>query len=294
MQRRWGYLAVLGAVVLWGSSGPMSVALFQMGAEPESLALLRPLLGVGALLLFDLFRKKRTGLKNVRELLLLVGLGGLTVGLFQLAFQFSTETVGVPTTVGLLYLSPAIVVATSGPVLGEWPRPLTVLLALVSVAGVWLMVMGAGTATGGGSVLWGVLCGVGFAAYTLFGRRFAGDHGAFDVILYSTVGGTLILLTAWGVGATDVRMPPLRSWPLLITFAVTTMAVAAVLYFEGLRRIEASRATIFATAEPVVASLLAAALLGQTMAGIGWVGLALVVSGVAGAYSLRGEAIDPH
>ena len=91
-----------------------------------------------------------------------------------------------------------------------------------------------------------------------------------------------------------MTMPPAHSWWLLIVFALTTMSVAALLFFDGLKRVEASRASIVATAEPVVASVLAATLLGQVMSPIGWLGLLLVVGGVAGAYALEGAWTDPH
>lgn len=295
---RVGYLEVLCAAVLWASSGPFSVTLVEMGATPESLALLRPLLGALALVAFTAFRRNGSTEKrpplSAGTILMLLGAGGVGVGLFQLAFQFSTAAVGVPTTVGLLYLAPAIVVALAGPVVGEWPKPITVALALLSVGGVWLMVRGAGTASDSGSVTWGVICGATFAGYTLFGRLTAPRYGALAVILYSTLGGSLVLLGAWGIGVIDVALPPRDSWPLLLVFAVTTMSVAALLYFDGLKRVEASRASIIATAEPVVASVLAAVLLGQTMNPVGWVGLVLVVGGVAGAYGLKGAWTDAH
>lgn len=294
---RIGYLEVLGAAVLWAASGPFSVTLMEMGATPESLALLRPLLGAIALLAVTVVRTNdRTGKEPItpRIVLLLVGAGGIGVGLFQLAFQFSTEAVGVPTTVGLLYLAPAIVVALAGPVVDEWPGPKTVAVALVSVGGVWLMVRGAGTATDSGSIVWGVTCGISAAAYTLFGRVTSPRFGAFTVILYSTIGGSLALLGAWGIGIIDVALPPPESWPLLVVFAVTTMAIASLLYFDGLKKLEASKASITATAEPVVASILATLLLGQTMQPIGWFGLMLVVGGVAGAYGLTESRSSPR
>jgi DME family drug/metabolite transporter len=51
---RWlGYLEAIAAACLWGSSGIFSVHLFRAGVPPESLALLRPM--VGALVLVAVF-----------------------------------------------------------------------------------------------------------------------------------------------------------------------------------------------------------------------------------------------
>ena len=51
--RRLGYLEALCAACLWGSSGIFSVHLFRMGVPPESVALLRSV--VGALVLVAVF-----------------------------------------------------------------------------------------------------------------------------------------------------------------------------------------------------------------------------------------------
>jgi DME family drug/metabolite transporter len=64
--------------------------------------------------------------------------------------------------------------------------------------------------------------------------------------------------------------------------------MATVLFFDGLGRIQASRAAIVSTVEPVVAALLATMLLGQGLTLVGWLGLGLVVVGVAGSYASDG------
>ncbi|NIR79687.1 MAG: EamA family transporter, partial [Gemmatimonadetes bacterium] len=133
-----GYAEAVGAASLWGSSGIFAVHLFRLGVPPESLALLRPLVG-GALLL------ALVALRNARRLaidpagLVILGLGGgLAIGVFQIAYQLSTDAVGVPSTVALLYLAPAVVAAGSGPLLGEWPDRTRIALLVVTLSGVWL------------------------------------------------------------------------------------------------------------------------------------------------------------
>ena len=109
---RWlGYLEAVAAASLWATSGIFSVTLFRMGVPPESLALLRPV--VGALILAaGLLLWRADSLKISRRGLLVLGVGGgAIVGAFQMAYQLSTDAVGVPTTVALLYVSPAIVAA---------------------------------------------------------------------------------------------------------------------------------------------------------------------------------------
>jgi drug/metabolite transporter (DMT)-like permease len=210
----------------------------------------------------------------------------MAVGVFQIAYQLSTDAVGVPTTVALLYLAPAIVVAGSGPLLGEWPTARRVALVGLTLLGVWLTVLGAEDvpATFGTSGLaWGVLAGVGYATYTLFGRFATPRYGSAKTVLYSTAGACVVLASLVPLAPVPMTLPSgAAAWLLLIVFGALTIAAAQLLFFDALGRIEASGASIATAAEPAVAAVLATILLSQGLQPAGWVGIGLVVAGVVG------------
>ena len=56
-----------------------------------------------------------------------------------------------------------------------------------------------------------------------------------------------------------------------------------------MRRIEAAPAAVAATIEPVVGTLLALLLFTQQLTALGWLGLALVVGGVAMGYLVEAK-----
>ena len=282
-----GYAEALLAAVLWGSSGIFSVHLFTLGVPPQSLAILRPALGalmVAAYLIA--LRGPRALRVGGRGLLALALGGGSVVGLFQLAYQMSIDAVGVPSTVALVYLAPAIVVAVSGPLLGEWPTTRRVSLAALTLVGVWMTVLAADDVTpafGGSGVAWGVAGGASYAGYTLFGRWATPRYGSGPTLVYSVLGACAWLAATLPFLADGIPLPPSgRAWALLAVFALVTVAGAQFLFFDALGRIEAGRAAITSAAEPVVAALLATVLLSQGLAPLGWLGVALVVVGVAG------------
>jgi len=285
--RLLGYLEAVAAACLWGSSGIFAVHLFRLGVPPESVALLRPLVGVlfllGGLALThpETLRVDLTGFA-----ILCVG-GGAAVGIFQVAYQMSTDAVGVPRTVALLYLAPALVTAASGPLLREWPTIRRLALVALTLGGVWLTVAGAEDveATFGSQGLgWGVLAGASYATYTLFGRFAAPRFGSARTVFYSTLGACLLLAVVLPVASGPPVMPQgARAWTVLIAFGGLTIAAAQFLFFDALSRIEASRASVGAAAEPAVAALLATVILSQGLAPVGWLGMAMIVAGVVGA-----------
>jgi drug/metabolite transporter (DMT)-like permease len=93
----------------------------------------------------------------------------------------------------------------------------------------------------------------------------------------------VVLAVAVPVAFGPLSLPPTPTgWLILVVFSVLTIAGAQLVFFDALRRIEAGRASVAASAEPVVAALLATLLLDQGLSTIGWIGIALVVAGVAG------------
>ncbi len=290
-----GYVEALAAASLWGSSGIFAVSLFRMGLPPESVALLRPVLGAVFLIVYLGVARAETLRVDLRGLLILGLAGGSAIGLFQIAYQLSTDAVGVPATVALLYLAPALVVAASGPLLGEWPTAGRVALVAVTLAGVWLSVLGAEETSatfGTTGVAWGILAGVSYGAYTLFGRFAAPRYGSARTVLYSTIGSCVLLAAAVPIVSGPVVLPrDGDTWLLLLLFALLTIAVAHFLFFDALARIEAGKVSITTAVEPVVAALLATTLLAQGLSPAGWLGIVLVVVGVAGV-GLSADRMD--
>lgn len=281
-----GYGQAVAAATLWGSSGIFAVNLFRLGVPPESLALLRPVVGTLILLAIVGVRAPSSLRIDRRAFLILAGGGGFAVGVFQIAYQLSTDAVGVPSTVALLYLAPAVVAAASGPLLGEWPDRTRIGLLVLTLTGVWLSVLGADDVTaefGSAGVGWGVLAGVSYGAYTLFGRHAAPRYGSVPTVVYSTLGSCIFLALAVPVISGPVVLPTSgQAWILLAAFGFLTIAVAHFLFFDALSHIDASRGSIATSVEPVVAAVLATLLLGQGLAPLGWFGIVLVVVGVAG------------
>jgi DME family drug/metabolite transporter len=271
---------------MWGSSGVFAVHLFRLGVPPETVALVRPLFGV-AILVVGFLLVRPALLRVSPRGLVVIGLGGgVPVGVFQLAYQSSIDASGVPTTVALLYLAPALVAGVGGPLLGEWPSARRLALIALTVVGVWLTVLGAEAVEprfGASSLGWGFLCAGSYASYTLFGRYATPRFGSVPTAVFSTAGACSILALAVPALPGPLVLPAsARAWLLLAAFGALTIAVAQFLFFDALGRVEASTASVVAAAEPVVAALLATMLLDQGLGPLGWVGIGLVVLGVAG------------
>ncbi|MEX1050051.1 MAG: EamA family transporter, partial [Gemmatimonadales bacterium] len=89
-----GYLLALGAGVVWGTTGPLSTALYAEGASITGIGFWRILIGVLVLAVWGLTRPGFFQMDR-RGLWLIAGAGGALVALFEVAYQFGIAGAGV-------------------------------------------------------------------------------------------------------------------------------------------------------------------------------------------------------
>ena len=284
----------LAAGSLWGTTGPLSTRLYAEGAALTGIGFWRILIGGAALALYALVADR--GMFRIdRRGLLVVGVGGgALVALFEVAYQFGIAGAGVAGAAALLYTAPVIVTVLALPVLGERLTSLRLALAAVVMAGAALTVTGGSHAGGmpgsaGASlaqgVAGGVLAALSYAGTTLLARYAVPRFGALRVLFYEILGGTLVLAVVLPLaGHPPVPPPTPGAWAYTLTLTLATVLLANFAFFAAARRIEAAPVSVAATIEPVVGALLALMLLGQQLTAIGWLGLTMVVTGVAAGY----------
>ena len=300
-----GYAFALGAGALWGTTGPLSTALYKEGEAITGIGFWRVLLGTiavaayGLLVRRDLFKVDRRGL-------LLVGLGGgALVALFEVAYQFAIAGAGVAGAAALLYTAPFLVALLARPLLGEALTSRRLLLAAVVGVGAVFAVQGgshganlAGVATPrlALGVAGGLLAALSYAGTTLLARFAVPRYGVTKVLFLEILGGTVLLgIVLPLAGRAPVPPATAGGWIYIAALVVATVILANVFFFSATRRIEAAPTAVAATIEPVVGTLLALALFSQRLTLLGWLGLLMVVGGVAASYAdeARGGAAEP-
>jgi DME family drug/metabolite transporter len=242
----------------------------------------------GLLFRRDLFQVDRRGL-------LLVGLGGgALVALFEVAYQFAIAGAGVASAAVLLYTAPFLVAILARPLLGEaLTSPRLLLAAVVGVGAVFAVQGGSHGANLAGvavprlalGVAGGLLATLSYAGTTLLARFAVPRYGVVKVLLLEIAGGTVLLgIVLPLAGRTPVPPATAGGWIYIGALVVGTVLLANVFFFSATRRIEAAPTAVAATIEPVVGTLLALFLFSQRLTLLGWLGLLMVVGGVAASY----------
>lgn len=293
-----GYLFALGAGAVWGTTGPLSTALYAEGAAITGIGFWRILLGAPALGVWGatqpgFFKMDRRGFWLVAVV------GGALVALFEVAYQFGIAGAGVAGAAALLYLAPVVVAVLAQPLLGERLTALKLGLALVVMVGATLTVRGTTREAFIGDaplpsvvvgVVGGLLAAASYAGTTILARWAVPRYGTLKVLFWEITGGTVILGVILPLtGHTPVPPGTPGGWLFLLALAGGPVLGANFLFFAAVKRIEAAWTAVAATIEPVAGAVLALLLFSQRLTPLGWVGLVLVVTGVAGGYVREGR-----
>jgi len=265
---------VFTAGVLWGVLGVFAEGILGAGVGPLEISFWRATLAGGAFLAHAIVRGRlrlaRPGDIGAFALFALVG-----VTLFYASLNLSIAAGGVSLAWILMYSAPAFVAVLAALLLKERLTRTKVLLVSLATLGVVLVARGGGRGidVNAASVGWGLAAGISYASYYIFGkwvlRRYA------PVTIYAVVLpiGALGLLPMVHFHAKSAH-----TWLLLVALAVVSTYLAYLAYYTGLRAIQASRAVLVATVEPVVATGLAALLFGERFGVAGLIGALLVLA----------------
>ncbi|WP_420159131.1 DMT family transporter [Nocardiopsis sp. CNT-189] len=285
--RMW---AVAAAAGLWGTSALMREPLSAVMPAP-SIVFYEHLIIALCLSPWAVPAFRELARSGARTIVAMAVVGGgssaLATTLFTLAF-----TTGDPITPQVLQkLQPLFAILLAVLLLGERLRPRFALYALPALAGAWLLAfpdplsvtLGSAKAAAlalGAAALW--------AGGTVLGRL-AGTTMAFMHV--TTARFCIALPVALAISlatGSSLALDPARI-PMLAALALGPGLLALSLYYWGLGRTAASRATLAELAFPLVSALVGVAFLGAEPAWSQWLGGAVVLVSVTAMALSRGS-----
>lgn len=220
-----------------------------------------------------------------RERLTLVGLGALGVPLNQLLFVVGLNRTSASHAAISVAVTPVLVLMlasiagheriTSRKVFG-------MLLALAGVTGIELARGG----HGGGATFQGdcfiFLSSAVLALFTVFGKRLTRRYDGVTMFTHAYMGAGLAYLpmTLWEAARFPIASVGAVTWLSVIYMAVFPAIISYLLYYYALTYVAASRVSIAQCLQPVLATVLAAGLLGERLTATLLAGGSAVMVGV--------------
>lgn len=283
--KRLGYLFIVLAGLLWGTSGFFVVKMQNIGVPTDLISFSGLFFGIFPMLLFVLFNEGRQGLKLNRQSFLPTFLLGIVgSGLFRLVYDASVPLIGVATASLLLYTSPVFSTIFGRIFLNEKVTVPKVFALILNILGCSLMV--GGGQSGQSEFMW---LGIGLAllAALVYGvtpiiGTFATNHvSSATSSLYNMVFGALFLFfLARPWEHVDIFLQG-RYWGYALAYGLSAGALANLFFYEGLARgVEASRANILASVEVVMGATLGYFVFDEPIGLSGLFGIIILLSSI--------------
>lgn len=280
-----GYVLVLGAALLWGSSVSFAKYLFAAQQyDTVTISQMRVSLSFVILVLYffvtdrSVFRIDRSDLKY----LAMLGIIGLAQTNFSYYFTVRESTIA--TAILTQYTSPVLVMLYTVFVSKEETFSTMKVVSLVlAMAGCFFAVSGGNVSTvqlHGWAIVSSIGSAIGFTYMIIGSKHLLQRYSVWTMLTYAFGFATLVWLVLnppWQIAAQGYG---LKDWGIFWFFALVTILVPHSMYVSSLKILEASRVGIASTMEPVIAIVVAYLALGETLNGIQVAGAAAVVAAV--------------
>lgn len=212
-----------------------------------------------------------------RGLLIGAALFGPQVMLYYASFSYINTSLAVA--IGFVY--PTIVLLLAALMLRLRPPSSDLGLSALALVGIAaLLLPGSGGGVHPAGVALAVLAAFGYALYVLLADSLLQDVDLFEVGAQVSLGAAFsAIATGLVIGRLGVLSDPQEI--LVVCGQAVLIVVATGCYYGGLMRLGSSQASLVDTAQPGIALVAGAVLLGERMVAIQVVGVALVTASVA-------------
>ncbi len=271
-------LKLTTSMVIFGTIG---IFVRYISLPSSVLALVRGFIGVLFLLLVMTVTKKKISVLAIRKNLSLLILSGAAIGvnwilLFE-AYRYTT----VATATLCYYLAPVIVILVSPFLLRERLTKKKLLCVVVAVGGMVFVSGVLETGVSGLAEIKGILFGLGaatFYATVIVLNKKLKDIAAYDrTVMQLGVSAIVLLPYTLVTQSIELGSLPPKVIILLLIVGVLHTGMAYALYFGSMRELKAQTVAIFSYIDPVVAILLSAVILRESLDITGILGAVMIL-----------------
>lgn len=224
-----------------------------------------------------------------RHIWCFIGTGLISIVVFSYCYFRTMEMASLSAAAVLLYTAPVMVMIMSAVLFREKITFIKIISCILALSGCILVtgIIGSGDKLPTAAIVTGLVSAFGYALYSIFGR-FALNYGynSLTITTYTFIFACIGVLPLCGLPDLAIKMvsgdiiSDIYNIILGVLLGLVTATLPYVLYTAGLSKIEPGRASVISSVEPVVATLVGAAVFGEKLTLQGFAGIALVVAAV--------------
>jgi len=277
MDRFLGVFLIILSALFSGTLAIFACLAYQAGTNPITLLFLR--FSIAGVFMILVMAAQGVAFPRGRTLIVLIAMGALFYVSLSLSFFTALTMAPAGLVVILLYLYPAFVTILTAIFLKKPVTTFNIVALLLSFIGIVFIV---GLNSGKGQILGillAILTALLFAIYLVLGHKSIIKAGALSATTVLTLSAGIVF--GGIVAVKGVEFPvTMAGWVYAVAVALIPTVLAFLTLFAGLKRIEPPNAAIILTMEPVIAVVLAAVILGETITPVKILGGMMILSAV--------------
>lgn len=283
---RGSVLTLLGGI-FWGLAGVFGQYAFEhKGMTAQWLVSVR-LIAAGLLLLATVFMKQKKEAfavwKNKKDAvrLLLYGLTG--VAFCQLTYYMAVERSNAGTATVLQYTAPVMIMVYVALRNKKMPTRLEMTALVLALAGTFLLATHGNVTTltmSKATLILGLASAVATVLYNLLPGDLMNKYGTFTVLGWGMIAGGVFLCSIIRPWEENEIIWDWQTVLCLMTVIIVGTVLSFATYMEGVRLIGPSRASLFASVEPLTATAATVLFMNVAFAGIDLAGFACIIGAV--------------
>lgn len=283
MKKTLSALYILIAAALWGCIGLFYKQLANIGFSQLQVVFLRVFTAAVLMAIYMLIRDPSWFKIRFRDCWMFIGTGIISLAFFNYCYFSAMDELSVSVAATLLYTAPIFVMLISAVLFHEKMTVVKLIAVVLTFIGCILVT---GALTGGHitavGMLYGLGSGIGYALYTIFSvyalRRYKTETITFYTFLFASVSVFLICrpLSMFNLFCAA----PSTSTVYTLCIGLLACLLPYLLYTKGLSGVSAGQASIMATLEPVVATLVGCLIFQESMTLPKIMGIVLIVGSI--------------
>lgn len=280
---RYILLIVIGAG-LWGTISWYVKHLSEFGFTPMEIVILRAWSTAIILVPFLIItNRNQLKLKAWTDIKYFIGTGIFSIIFFNFCMFTAIELTTIPVATSLLYTGPAFVTILSWMLFKEQLTKIKIIALFSTLIGTCLVAGIAGSSlqnlhiTG---VLFGLGSGFGYALYSIFSKYALQKYSSLTVTTFTFIVAAVALIPFFPYQEKITLL--MNPAPLLLAIGLGFLptALAYIFYTYGLQFVEASKASILSTIEPVVATFIGIMVFTEPLSIVQFAGMLAIIGAV--------------
>ena len=282
-----GSALTLTGGIFWGLAGVFGQYAFEnKGMTAPWLVSVR-LIIAGIILLSTVFVKQREEMfdvwKNKRDAVRLVLYGLTGVAFCQLTYYMAVERSNAGTATVLQYTAPVMIMVYVALKNRKMPTKLEIAALILALAGTFLLATHGNITTltmSEETLLLGLASAVATVLYNILPGNLMNKYGTFAVLGWGMIAGGIFLCAVIRPWEKNEIIWDWQTVVCLVTVIIMGTVLSFATYMEGVRLIGPSRASLFASIEPLTATVATVLFMNVAFAGIDLAGFACIIGAV--------------